>query len=340
MAVATCHLSALRLSHDRGIVTAGWTRQRGPGLAVGAPPDTAAACPTSTCPRRHDGVLPPPTPLDLPYGQPGPPYAPPPPLPHPGQRTPKTVWLLSGGATVLALAAVVMGTLGWTRPDPAPVTTTVTASAPTYSAEEVSAARDNACAAAKSVVPPVYEASVPVVAALPNRDSPEYKAALANEQAVVLVEMEYLRQHTPPATQMRSPRPCATTSTRRWRCWLPTPMVRTATYQPSRPKRPWTRSTPHARSRRGHSMPAITKPFNLKPAEALAATATAPALAATVAAQTSTGATSMPAAASAAAHAMWAPVAATVVDDEALRQGLSATAMRRTTASTKARRNR
>lgn len=146
------------------------------------------------------GVLPPPTPLDLPYGQPGPPYAPPPPLPHPGQRTPKTVWLLSGGATVLSLAAVVMGTLGWTRPDPAPVTTTVTASAPTYSAEEVSAARDNACAAAKSVVPPVYEASVPVVAALPNRDSPEYKAALANEQAVVLVEMEYLKQHTPPAT--------------------------------------------------------------------------------------------------------------------------------------------
>lgn len=78
-------------------------------------------------------------------------------------------------------------------------------------------------------------------------------------------------------------------------------------------------------------MPAITKPFNLKPAEALAATASAPALAASVAAQTSTGATSMPAVAAATAHAMWAPVAATVVDDEALRQGLSATAMRRTT---------
>jgi hypothetical protein len=76
----------------------------------------------------------------------------------------------------------------------------VTPSAPTYSDDEVSAARDEVCAAAKSVVAAVYEASVPVVAALPNRESPEYRAALANEQAVVLVEMEYLRLHTPPAT--------------------------------------------------------------------------------------------------------------------------------------------
>jgi hypothetical protein len=125
---------------------------------------------------------------------------PPPPAATPRERTSKAVWLLSGGAVVLAVAAVVMGALAWTRPDPAPITTTVTPSAPTYSAEEVSAARDDACASAKSVVAAVYEASVPLVAALPNRDSPEYKAALANEQAVVLVEMEYLRLHTPPAT--------------------------------------------------------------------------------------------------------------------------------------------
>jgi hypothetical protein len=126
-----------------------------------------------------------------------------PPLPPPAEaseRPPKAVWLLSGTAVVLAIAAVVMGALAWTRPDPAPITTTVTPSAPTYSDKEVSAARDDACAAAKSVVAAVYEASVPLVAALPNRDSPEYKAALANEQAVVLVEMEYLRLHTPPAT--------------------------------------------------------------------------------------------------------------------------------------------
>jgi hypothetical protein len=133
--------------------------------------------------------------------QPPPPYQPPvPPPAEASERLPKAVWLLSGTAVVLAIAAVVMGALAWTRPDPPPVTTTVTPSAPTYSDKEVSAARDDACAASKSVVAAVYEASVPLVAALPNRDSPEYKAALANEQAVVLVEMEYLRLHTPPAT--------------------------------------------------------------------------------------------------------------------------------------------
>jgi hypothetical protein len=138
------------------------------------------------------GVMPPQPPYPAPFMTP--------PAAAPRQRTPKSVWALSGGAVVLAVAAAVMGALAWARPDPAPVTTTVTPAAPTYSSEEVSAARDEACAAAKSVVASVYEASVPVVAALPNRDSPEYKAALANEQAVVLVEMEYLRLHTPPAT--------------------------------------------------------------------------------------------------------------------------------------------
>ncbi|WP_232076838.1 hypothetical protein [Mycobacterium gallinarum] len=158
-----------------------WAPPRGPEhQPMGGPPGT----PT--------GVMPPQPPHPAPFM--------PPPAAAPRERTPKSVWVLSGGAVVLALAAVVMGALAWTRPDPAPVTTSVTPSAPSYSSEEVSAARDEACAAAKSVVAAVYEASVPLVAALPNRDSPEYRAALANEQAVVLVEMEYLRLHTPPAT--------------------------------------------------------------------------------------------------------------------------------------------
>jgi hypothetical protein len=161
-----------------------WAPPRNPEQPAGAFPPPAA---TGVLPMHHQ---PPP----------GPSFMPPPPAATPRERTSKAVWLLSGGAVVLAVAAVVMGALAWTRPDPAPITTTVTPSAPTYSAEEVSAARDDACASAKSVVAAVYEASVPLVAALPNRDSPEYKAALANEQAVVLVEMEYLRLHTPPAT--------------------------------------------------------------------------------------------------------------------------------------------
>ncbi|BBY46893.1 hypothetical protein MARA_03230 (plasmid) [Mycolicibacterium arabiense] len=166
----------------------------GPG-SPWAPPRGPEQPPTGGLPPSGStGVLPPYPP------QPQPTYMPPPPAAPPRERTPKSVWVLSGGAVALAVAAVVMGALAWTRPDPAPITTTVTPSAPTYSAQEVDAARDEACAAAKSVVAAVYEASVPLVAALPNRDSPEYKAALANEQSVVLVEMEYLRLHTPPAT--------------------------------------------------------------------------------------------------------------------------------------------
>lgn len=126
-----------------------------------------------------------------------PPHPPPGPAPEP---TPKGVWLLSGAAVILSVAAVVMGTLAWTRPDPAPVTTTVSPQAPVYSDAEIAAARDDACAAADSVVAAIYETSVPLVATLPDVDSPEYKAALANEQAVVLVELEYLRLHITPAT--------------------------------------------------------------------------------------------------------------------------------------------
>ena len=37
------------------------------------------------------------------------------------------------------------------------------------------------------------------VAALPNRDSPDAKAALSNFQLVVMVETQYLRTHTQPA---------------------------------------------------------------------------------------------------------------------------------------------
>lgn len=178
-------------------------------MTQGASPQVGPAMTGPTSPWAPPGSTGPP----IVAGQPqdGPPVAlpppppalqslPPAPTPAPARHRPKAVWLLSGGAVALSIAAVVMGVLAWTRPDPAPITTTVTPSAPAYSDEEVSAARDEACAAAKSVVAAVYEVSGPIVAALPNRESPEYKAALANEQAVVLVEMEYLRLHTPPAT--------------------------------------------------------------------------------------------------------------------------------------------
>ncbi|BBY46894.1 hypothetical protein MARA_03240 (plasmid) [Mycolicibacterium arabiense] len=76
-------------------------------------------------------------------------------------------------------------------------------------------------------------------------------------------------------------------------------------------------------------MPAVTKPFTLKPAEAQAANASAPALVAETAAQAPAGSASSTAAANCVARPMWAPLAETVAEDEVIRQGLNAGGGRR-----------
>lgn len=76
-------------------------------------------------------------------------------------------------------------------------------------------------------------------------------------------------------------------------------------------------------------MPAVTKPFTLEPAEAQAANASAPALVAETVAQAPAGSTSATAAATCAARPMWAPLAATIAEDEMTRQGINAGGGRR-----------
>lgn len=139
-------------------------------------------------------------PMPLPPGLPQQPFSAPSGPVASAQRSPRMVWAICGLAAVLAVAASVMGVVSLTRSDPAAVTTTQTPAAPAFSDKEIAAARNDACAAVTQTVAAVYEAAVPVVAALPNRDSPEFKAALSHEQAVVMVEIEYLKLHTPPAT--------------------------------------------------------------------------------------------------------------------------------------------
>lgn len=76
-------------------------------------------------------------------------------------------------------------------------------------------------------------------------------------------------------------------------------------------------------------MPAVTKPFSLKSAEAQAANASAPAMVAETAAQASAGAASSSAAATCVARPMWAPLAETIAEDEVTRQALNAGGGRR-----------
>ena len=76
-------------------------------------------------------------------------------------------------------------------------------------------------------------------------------------------------------------------------------------------------------------MPAVTKPFSLEPAEAQAANAAAPSRVAEATAQAPSGLASSTAAATCAARPMWSPLAETIAEDEATRQGLNAGGGRR-----------
>jgi hypothetical protein len=76
-------------------------------------------------------------------------------------------------------------------------------------------------------------------------------------------------------------------------------------------------------------MLAVNKPIDLKPAEAQAANMSAPSMVASAAAQAPINAASTAAASCDAARSMWAPLAATVAEDETTRQGLNAGGGRR-----------
>lgn len=136
----------------------------------------------------------------------GPPPAPAPPPPARPQYPPvvrrprRAVWVVSGLAVVLAIAAITMSAVKLAAPPPAPVTTTVVASPPAFSPDQVAAAKAEACKAVLTIDDPITSTELAFVATLPNRNSPESKTALSSFQTVVMVETEYLRNHTGPAT--------------------------------------------------------------------------------------------------------------------------------------------
>lgn len=107
---------------------------------------------------------------------------------------------MAGAAALLAAAAVTISVIDLAKPVPPPTTTTVTAAPPAYRDDEVAVAKKEACTASQTVDNAVTSAQRAYVDTLPNRESPESKQALANFQTVMMVETEYLRAHTPPAT--------------------------------------------------------------------------------------------------------------------------------------------
>jgi hypothetical protein len=110
------------------------------------------------------------------------------------------VWVISGAAVLLGVSAVVMSVITASRPAPPPITTTITAAAPAYSADDVAAAKKEACEASARATAPINQAQQAFTATVGDRSSPEYRAALASWQTVLAVETQYMRYHIPPAT--------------------------------------------------------------------------------------------------------------------------------------------
>lgn len=106
--------------------------------------------------------------------------------------------LVVGAAAVLAVLALALTIIKWSTPRPADVVTTVTASAPVYPEDQVSAAKKEACAASVSVgwrLTDVHNSlwNTP-------RDAPGQNAVAAEYQRVTLVEVAYLKTRIRPET--------------------------------------------------------------------------------------------------------------------------------------------
>ncbi|MBY0440577.1 MAG: hypothetical protein K2Q25_00305 [Mycobacteriaceae bacterium] len=80
------------------------------------------------------------------------------------------------------------------------VTVMATPQSPSFSATDAEAAKSEACTAVKTSAQAISDARKPFLAAPPAWDDPTTAAALTHVQAVAAIELDYLRQHTTPAT--------------------------------------------------------------------------------------------------------------------------------------------
>lgn len=111
------------------------------------------------------------------------------------------VWgyrLVVGVAAVLSITAIVLTAMKWSspRPEPAAAPPRAGAGAAAYTAEQIAAAKKDACDASTTTDTPITQVHNALWAT--KRDSPEWPVALANYQIVMLVETEYLKSKTRP----------------------------------------------------------------------------------------------------------------------------------------------
>lgn len=138
------------------------------------------------------------------------PYPPPPP-PPPREPTRRGARALPIAALAVAIAAAVMGGISLMRqpsqPDQAPAVSVPSAPAP--ASADVAAAKKEACGAWAAASDAMVAARRPFLAAPPNWEDPVTVNALVQAQAGILTQVEYLRQHVPPATPREVAKPIA-----------------------------------------------------------------------------------------------------------------------------------
>lgn len=125
-----------------------------------------------------------------------------PPVASPGHpRAKKAPWIVIALAALFAIAALALSVtkLASGSNTAQTVTTTISPPAPTYSDADIATAKKDACAATTITGDALTQAQREL-ASIPDRNSPEAKAALANFQMVVMVETEYLKTQVRPAT--------------------------------------------------------------------------------------------------------------------------------------------
>ncbi|WP_454561762.1 hypothetical protein [Mycobacterium haemophilum] len=128
--------------------------------------------------------------------------------PPPPHRRKRGAAVVTWAALLLAVAGVGLGAAGLLRPilastpagNKTTVTVTAASEAPSFSAADVEAAKREACTAINASARAISDARKPFLSAPPVWDDPTTAAALTHVQAVAAIEIDYLRQHTPPAT--------------------------------------------------------------------------------------------------------------------------------------------
>jgi hypothetical protein len=158
-----------------------------PGYPTGAPPAWGAGAPAGAT------VVAPPA-----YAPPQPPQpAPPNPRRRPGWIT---VWTMFTVALLLAATAVALSVAELTTDTATTTTVAAAPPAPTFSPDQVAAAKREACDASKTAATTVLNAQQSFAVASRDRLSPQYRPALGNFQLVVAIETKFMEQRLKAAT--------------------------------------------------------------------------------------------------------------------------------------------